>query len=678
VGGAGGAGGIAGTGGAGGGGGASACASDLDCADGRFCNGVEVCANGACHAGTPPDCDDGIQCTTDLCDASSDQCAHARQDDLCANEFFCDGAETCDPELGDPVTGCVAQAPPDCSDGIPCTVDTCNEAQRGCDHAPDDAACSDGLFCNGAEVCAIGIGCRSADAPPCDDAIACTIDTCSEADKACSNLPNDLSCSDGKLCNGVERCDPGSLTPTGCVAGAPVLCVDDGIACTDERCDDLTGACSTTPNNAHCPSGEFCVVGQAGCTAGEPCDVDSDCDDADACNGSEACSNGICVPGSPVDCNDGVTCTVDSCNPGDGTCLHLPSAAACDDGLVCNGTEICDPTLGCRSGQSVDCNDGVDCTIDQCSEPNGACVHYALDIACDDDDVCNGAEVCTPQGCQAGAPFLCPSDGVACTTEVCDPGVNGCISVPNNDACPCGQTCDAVSGCGNHCKVATCQGKVYQCGDCIDNDGDCKVDSGDESCLGPCQNSEEKFYGSIPGQNSAPCKQDCYFDQDTGGGNDGCQWNHKCDPYEQPPNYSPEGSKCAYQPSATCDADMASQSQQCHSYCGPLTPNGCDCFGCCAIPGAPTTVWVGSEANGAGTCTLDAVGDPAKCKPCTQVVGCLNSCEECELCVGKPELPPQCTVQQCPGGAPPCGLGDQAPCGAGFSCITGCCQANPQ
>jgi hypothetical protein len=89
-------------------------------------------------------------------------------------------------------------------------------------------------------------------------------------------------------------------------------------------------------------------------------------------------------------------------------------------------------------------------------------------------------------------------------------------------------------------------------------------------------------------------------------------------------------------------------------------------------------VWVGSEADGVGSCTLDAVGDPTKCKPCTQVGSCLNSCEECELCVGKPELPPQCTVQQCPGGASLCGLLDQAPCGVGFSCITGCCQANPK
>src|SRR5262249_51732889 len=61
------------------------------------------------------------------------------------------------------------------------------------------------------------------------------------------------------------------------------------------------------------------------------------------------------------------------------------------------------------------------------------------------------------------------------------------------------------------CYIAPCQGKVYACGDCIDNDGDGLVDSMDPDCLGACQNNEAGFYGSIPGQNNAPCKSDCYW-----------------------------------------------------------------------------------------------------------------------------------------------------------------------
>ena len=283
---------------------------------------------------------------------------------------------------------------------------------------------------------------------------------------------------------------------------------------------------------------------------------------------------------------------------------------------------------------------------------------------------------------------MCPDDGVACTTEVCDPQSNGCKSVEDDSQCPCGQTCSAAQGgCGNFCQVSTCQGKVYQCGDCLDNDGDCAVDSADTQCLGPCDNTEGSFFGGIPGQNNSPCKSDCYFDQDTGSGNDDCHWSHRCDALEVGPDYPPEGSQCAYNPGANipgyggdCDSAFAAQSQTCTDYCGPLTPNGCDCFGCCEIPGAPTTVWLGSEnPSGTGSCTLLTVNDPTKCKPCTQVAACLNTCAHCEVCVGKPDLPPDCSGdQECPPDSLSCGQPGQAPCSGGFTCITGCCQPNPE
>jgi hypothetical protein len=288
-------------------------------------------------------------------------------------------------------------------------------------------------------------------------------------------------------------------------------------------------------------------------------------------------------------------------------------------------------------------------------------------------------------------PFVCPPDAVTCTSEVCDPLLNGgnggCKSVPNNALCPCGQTCNpAQGGCGSFCNIATCQGHVYDCGDCLDNDNDCGIDAGgDTQCLGPCDDTEDGYYGGIPGQANSPCKQDCYFDQDTGAGNDDCYWSHKCDPYEQPPNYPPEDSQCAYNPNAnipgtqqSCSELYLAQSAQCLSYCGPLTPNGCDCFGCCSIPGAPTTVWLGSEnPKGTGSCNDQTLNDPTKCKPCTQVVACLNTCLECEICIGKPTLPPQCTEQQCPNNAQKCGLPNDPPCPSGFFCNTGCCAQNP-
>jgi hypothetical protein len=267
-----------------------------------------------------------------------------------------------------------------------------------------------------------------------------------------------------------------------------------------------------------------------------------------------------------------------------------------------------------------------------------------------------------------------------------------------------------TGGSSNH-EPVTCQGHLYACGDGIDNDGDGLVDSDDPDCLGPCHNSESTFYGSIPGQAGPACQVDCYFDQDSGSGNDDCYWDHRCDPHAVAPDYypeSPEGAKCAYDPGFTINPGQLScakadqtQSTTCHSVCGPLTPNGCDCFGCCELPAnGGKFVWLGSEdAEGNGTCDLASMDDPTKCQPCKPVTDCLNTCEKCELCLGKTTLPPECfenttstgaggsgttttgstgtgggTTGQCEPSVQACGLPGQGPCESGFYCITGCCQ----
>lgn len=261
------------------------------------------------------------------------------------------------------------------------------------------------------------------------------------------------------------------------------------------------------------------------------------------------------------------------------------------------------------------------------------------------------------------------------------------------------------------CFVATCQGKTYHCGDCLDNDGDGRIDSDDPDCLGPCDNSENSFDPQIPGGNNAPCKQDCFFDQDTGSGNDDCYWDHKCDPLEVAPRFDPEGSQCSFNAatklggSLTCATAQAAQSATCESFCKPLTPNGCDCFGCCSLPGAPTAVWLGSrDANGVSTCTSLTAADPSKCHPCTKVASCDKPCGRCQLCIGKDTLPPDCYMSgggdggvsggdggvnrdggsggvdggggvpgQCPAGVQACGLPGQPACPPSWYCLTGCC-----
>jgi len=240
------------------------------------------------------------------------------------------------------------------------------------------------------------------------------------------------------------------------------------------------------------------------------------------------------------------------------------------------------------------------------------------------------------------------------------------------------------------CEPASCQGKVYSCGDCLDNDGDGAIDADDSQCLGPCDDTEDSFYLDLPGGSGGNCQQDCYFDRNSGSGNDDCRYSLSCDPLSVAPDYPPSGDeKCAYVESgsvpglgASCAEVSTSQPQACLDACLPLTPNGCDCFGCCELPaGSDRFVWIGSSAtSGTGTCTEDVLGDPSLCKPCTPVTSCFNACDPCEVCAGRPMPDASCgdSVERCALGRPTCGQPGEEPCGSGSYCITGCCVPEPR
>lgn len=161
---------------------------------------------------------------------------------------------------------------------------------------------------------------------------------------------------------------------------------------------------------------------------GGGCSVDPDCDDGLSCNGAETCVGGTCQAGTAVNCNDGVACTTDACTEPGGTCSNTPNNAACSDGLACNGAETCSATLGCQAGTAVSCNDGVACTTDACTEPGGTCSYTPNNAACSDGLFCNGNETCNATlGCQAGTD---PCPGLTCdeTNDVCIGGAEVWIS----------------------------------------------------------------------------------------------------------------------------------------------------------------------------------------------------------------------------------------------------------
>jgi len=99
---------------------ATGCTTNPQCDDGQFCNGAETCVSGSCQAGTAPNCNDGIACTTDTCNESTDSCNHTPNNAACDDGLFCNGTETCSATLG-------CQAGTDPCAGAPCneTTDTC-------------------------------------------------------------------------------------------------------------------------------------------------------------------------------------------------------------------------------------------------------------------------------------------------------------------------------------------------------------------------------------------------------------------------------------------------------------------------------------------------------------------------------------------------------------------------
>jgi len=180
----------------------------------------------------------------------------------------------------------------------------------------------------------------------CDDGGTADGDCC---DSACQFETPGSSCSDGSACTVADTCDgSGSCDP------GPPLTVDDGNPCTDDSCDPLLGAVHTA-NTAPC-------------------------DDADACTTADTCSAGACVGGAALTVDDGNPCTDDSCDPLLGA-VHTANTAPCDDADACTTADTCSAGA-CVGGAPVDPDDGVACTVDSCDPALGIINEWAAGPSC--------------------------------------------------------------------------------------------------------------------------------------------------------------------------------------------------------------------------------------------------------------------------------------------------------
>jgi len=243
------------------------------CDDGNPCNGVEVCAAGACVPGEPVSCpSDGIDCTRDECKPDLGGCVSVPDDMLCPAGGYCDR------ETG----GC--QFASGCTDATclstPCVTASCNMASGLCEYAT--------FGCSAGEEC-----CAGACVPlGCDDGLECTIDSC-HATGGCGHAPRTGACDDGDG----DACTIGTCSETACVTVGVRVCTPLG-PCWTATCDPSIGTCEDIP----LPVGTACGLpdGSTGsCDAFGNCFVVGACAAGwEDCNGDGICECELAPPAS--------------------------------------------------------------------------------------------------------------------------------------------------------------------------------------------------------------------------------------------------------------------------------------------------------------------------------------------------------------------------------------------
>lgn len=181
--------------------------------------------------------------------------------------------------------------------------------------------------------------------------------------------------------------------------------------------------------------------------------------------------------GTPVDApfevDGGVQCTGDD---------------ECDDGLFCNGSETCFQGL-CILGASVQCSDGIACTVDTCDELADQCVSTARDNDGDGsgDATCtDGAGMALGDDCDDENPDRFPGNVEVCdemnVDEDCDPETFGSQDVDvdgfvaarccNDDGAGgmnCGRDCDDTRLNVNPTATEACDGVDNDCNGMVDD-----------------------------------------------------------------------------------------------------------------------------------------------------------------------------------------------------------------
>ncbi|MFH1531664.1 MAG: hypothetical protein ABIK09_13140 [Pseudomonadota bacterium] len=691
-----------------------ACLDDGSCSfvpvdDGEPCDDGDLCTADACAAGiclsTATECDDENLCTDDSCDPETGACVNSANADFCNDEDPCTTNDVCaEGTCAGTAINCDCAVDEDCApleDGDLCngtlicnddilphkcqvdetTIIECPEAEAGpnatclqptcdagtgeCGFGPDNDAmpCADADACTIGETCAEGV-CTGGQAANCNDGNPCTDDSCDPA-TGCQNTPNTAACQDGDICTLNDQCDGGE-----CKGGAPLDC-DDNNPCTADQCESVQG-CVHAPSSGDCNDNNPCTLGDHcdggtcasteidTCNDGNSCTNDScnpaqgclhannsnACDDGDGCTTADTCKSGVCE-GVEADCNDDNVCTEDYCIPSQG-CVYLNNYADCDDGNACTDGDKCGG--GACTGQASSCDDNNLCTNDSCN-PTSGCVYSPNSVPCNDANACTQGDVCEDGACAGGSELNC-GDGNLCTDDSCN-AVAGCQHANNSLDCDDNNTCTT----GDVCTGGTCKGSgSLEC----DDANPCTKDI----CLPEGGCGHENLEGACSDNNACTVNDACVEGVCISGGAKDCDDSNPCTD-----DACAQGGACTHLPNtADCnDGNACTTGDYCNDgACGALDTQDCDDGNVCTTDSCNPLTGCMNPFNSNPCTDLDActTGDTCVAGACVST-GTLNcndgnvctddSCDPALGCANVFNIAPcedgnECTVNVCQGG----------------------------
>ena len=232
-----------------------------------------------------------------------------------------------------------------------------------------------------------------------------------------STNPDGSECARTRVCDASGGCSPGANWITAQYIEEIVAALE-GRSCFDK-------VMNGQESDVDC-GGPDC----RGCFEGKGCNTADDCYDTNTCEVYECiagqCTSNLddCECTKHEDCEDGIECTIEFCNPTTYQCQNI--------------------TSGCECSYDTHCNDQDACTTDRCNpttytcqhDSNGSCAECAVDSDCGDPNLADcvvpscASDHCSYDyaACECTDDAQC-DDGNACTRDLCFVNTRSCIHI---------------------------------------------------------------------------------------------------------------------------------------------------------------------------------------------------------------------------------------------------------